>query len=91
MSTVKSRILPEEIIGIPTDPIEIAKRLAARQAVDEWIKQNMIVGIGSGSTIVYAIQRLAERVYSSENLKIRCIPTSFQARTVSIYSESVKE
>ena len=38
-----------------------------------------MVGVGSGSTIVYAVQRLAERV-KEEGLDIRCVPTSFQAR-----------
>lgn len=32
-----------------------------------------------GSTIVYAVTRLAERV-KSENLNVVCIPTSFQAK-----------
>ncbi|KAJ7313371.1 hypothetical protein JRQ81_004674 [Phrynocephalus forsythii] len=40
---------------------------------------NQVLGIGSGSTIVHAVQRLAERV-KQENLNIVCIPTSFQAR-----------
>lgn len=38
-----------------------------------------MVGIGSGSTIVYAVKRLAQRV-QEECLQLRCIPTSFQAR-----------
>uniref|UniRef100_A0A803VB77 ribose-5-phosphate isomerase n=1 Tax=Ficedula albicollis TaxID=59894 RepID=A0A803VB77_FICAL len=42
-------------------------------------QNNQVLGIGSGSTIVHAVQRLAERV-KEENLTIVCIPTSFQAR-----------
>uniref|UniRef100_A0A8C0VSV0 ribose-5-phosphate isomerase n=1 Tax=Cyanistes caeruleus TaxID=156563 RepID=A0A8C0VSV0_CYACU len=43
-----------------------------------WVVQNnQVLGIGSGSTIVHAVQRLAERV-KEENLTIVCIPTSFQ-------------
>ncbi|CAB1325669.1 unnamed protein product [Coregonus sp. 'balchen'] len=38
-----------------------------------------VVGVGSGSTIVYAVDRLAERV-RQEKLNIVCVPTSFQAR-----------
>lgn len=38
----------------------------------------MVVGIGSGSTVVFAVQRLAERV-RAEGLELVCIPTSFQA------------
>lgn len=57
-----------------------AKRIAAYKAVDEWIRRDTkVVGIGSGSTVVFAVDRLAERV-KKEGLDIVCIPTSFQAR-----------
>ncbi|XP_021153474.2 ribose-5-phosphate isomerase isoform X1 [Columba livia] len=58
---------------------EEAKRLAACAAVDKHVQNNQVLGIGSGSTIVHAVHRLAERV-RQENLTIFCIPTSFQAR-----------
>lgn len=58
--------------------IETGKKAAAFAAVDENIKNNQKVGIGSGSTVVYAVQRLAQRI-KEENLNIICIPTSFQA------------
>ncbi len=38
----------------------------------------MVVGVGSGSTVVYAVDRIVERV-KAEGLKLRCIPSSFQA------------
>lgn len=43
------------------------------------MENNQVLGIGSGSTIVHAVQRIAERV-KQENLNLICIPTSFQAR-----------
>nr|XP_060637329.1 ribose-5-phosphate isomerase [Anolis sagrei ordinatus] len=58
---------------------EEAKRLAAVAAVDNHVQTNHVLGIGSGSTIVHAVHRLAERV-KQEKLSIVCIPTSFQAR-----------
>uniref|UniRef100_A0A671R3Z6 Ribose-5-phosphate isomerase n=2 Tax=Sinocyclocheilus anshuiensis TaxID=1608454 RepID=A0A671R3Z6_9TELE len=58
---------------------EEAKKLAAYAAVDTHIQNNQVVGVGSGSTIVYAVDRLAERV-RQEKLNIVCVPTSFQAR-----------
>ena len=61
------------------DNIEKAKRLAAIKAVDNHVKSGDVVGVGSGSTIVYAVTRLSERV-KEENLEIQCIPTSFQAK-----------
>ncbi|CAO1438333.1 unnamed protein product [Diamesa serratosioi] len=59
--------------------LESAKKSAAEKAVNEHVKNNTVIGIGSGSTIVYAVNRLAERV-KAENLTITCIPTSFQAK-----------
>nr|XP_037283274.1 ribose-5-phosphate isomerase-like isoform X2 [Rhipicephalus microplus] len=40
---------------------------------------NYIVGIGSGSTVVYAVEHLARRV-KEHGWKISCVPTSFQAK-----------
>ncbi|CAG5866856.1 unnamed protein product [Menidia menidia] len=58
---------------------EEAKKLAAFAAVDNHVQNNQVIGVGSGSTIVYAVDRLAERV-RQEKLNIVCVPTSFQAR-----------
>ena len=41
--------------------------------------KSMKIGVGSGSTIVFAVERLAERV-KAENLSVVCVPTSFQSR-----------
>ena len=60
--------------------IEASKKLAAETAVNNHVKDGDVVGIGSGSTIVYAVDRLADRV-RQEGLKVKCIPTSFQVRT----------
>jgi len=49
------------------------KRLAGERAVD-YVKDGMAVGLGTGSTVYYAIKNLAERVQAG--LKVRCIPTS---------------
>lgn len=58
--------------------IEDAKKKAGYAAVDEFVKDKMVLGIGSGSTVVYAVERLAQRV-KEENLDVVCIPTSFQS------------
>jgi len=59
--------------------IQQAKRVAARAAVDKHVKNDQVIGIGSGSTIEFAVIRIAERV-KEEHLKVSCIPTSFQSR-----------
>ena len=49
--------------GNGVDLVEAGKRLAAFAAVDENVRANMVVGVGSGSTIAYAVERLAEKVH----------------------------
>jgi ribose 5-phosphate isomerase A len=55
---------------------DVGKRLAGRYAAD-LVEEGMIVGLGTGSTVLYAMERLAERM--NEGLTIHGIPTSFQA------------
>nr|CAG4636377.1 EOG090X0ACL [Eubosmina coregoni]SVE69955.1 EOG090X0ACL [Eubosmina coregoni] len=65
-----------------TDPVEGAKKLAAYKAVDNHVV-NGVIGIGSGSTVVYAVERLAQRV-REEGLEVICVPSSFQAKQLII-------
>ena len=53
--------------------METHKRTAARQAAD-MVKSGMVVGLGTGSTATYMIERLGERI--TEGLHIVGIPTS---------------
>lgn len=59
--------------------MDVGKQTAAVEAVNKFVSNNQNVGIGSGSTIVFAVKRLAERV-KVENLNVKCVPTSFQAK-----------
>ena len=59
---------------------EVGKKAAAIKAVESHIKSGDLVGIGSGSTIVYAVDRLAELVSNGTLTNIQCVPTSFQVR-----------
>ncbi|XP_067838020.1 ribose-5-phosphate isomerase [Heptranchias perlo] len=65
---------------------EAAKKKAGYMAVDNHVQNNQALGIGSGSTIVYAVDRIAKRV-RDENLKVVCVPTSFQARQLILQHE----
>ncbi|WP_408873818.1 ribose-5-phosphate isomerase RpiA [Gluconobacter roseus] len=53
--------------------MNVHKRTAAREAAD-MVKSGMVVGLGTGSTAAYMIERLGERV--KEGLEIFGIPTS---------------
>ncbi len=59
---------------------EVGKKAAAIKAIDSHVQSGNLVGIGSGSTIVYAVNRLAERIKDKTLQDIQCVPTSFQAR-----------
>ena len=60
--------------------IESGKKAAAYKAVEDHVKSKDVVGIGSGSTIVYAVEKLAELVKKGNLVGIKCVPTSFQVR-----------
>ena len=80
-----------KIVSIPIVrkmSLDSAKKIAAYKAVDEWVKDNTVIGIGSGSTVVYAVNRIKERV-EKEKLLLICVPTSFQARQLIISNNLV--
>jgi ribose 5-phosphate isomerase A len=57
--------------------VEKAKKEVAKAAVKH-VEDGFVVGLGSGSTVAYAIQELGEKV-KKEKLVIWGIPTSYQA------------
>jgi len=73
--------------------VEAAKRLAAFRAIDEQVmpllKPGSVVGVGSGSTVVYAVERLVEKVTADTNLfgKVKAVPSSFQATNLIVESK----
>ncbi|KAI9318111.1 ribose 5-phosphate isomerase A-domain-containing protein [Dichotomocladium elegans] len=65
-----------------TNAIENGKKLAAYKAVDDYIRPtHKVVGIGSGSTVVYAVERILQR---PELKDIVYVPTSFQSKSLII-------
>jgi ribose 5-phosphate isomerase A len=60
-----------------------AKRAAGYLAAD-MVRDGMVLGLGTGSTVFYALERLSCRV--QEGLQIKGVPTSYQtARTAQEY------
>jgi ribose 5-phosphate isomerase A len=55
---------------------ETRKRIAGCYAAD-LVEDGTVIGLGTGSTMAYAMERLAARIH--QGLRIRGIPTSFQA------------
>ncbi|XP_046850561.1 ribose-5-phosphate isomerase-like isoform X2 [Xenia sp. Carnegie-2017] len=66
--------------------MDAAKKAAGCAAIDRYVKDNQVIGVGSGSTIVPAIQHLGEKV-KKENLQIKCVPTSFQAKQLIVEND----
>ncbi|MDD1665181.1 MAG: ribose 5-phosphate isomerase A [Methanomicrobiales archaeon] len=56
--------------------VDPGKRAAGRKAA-EMVEDGMVVGLGTGSTMLFAMERLAERIEGG--LSITGIPTSYQA------------
>ena len=57
--------------------IEKAKRNAALEAVKH-VKDNFVIGLGSGSTAAYAIEEIGNRI-KREKIRVSAVPTSYQA------------
>ena len=61
---------------------ESAKQAAALSAVTH-IKDGLVVGLGSGTTIAYALEEIGRRI-REQQLKILGVPTSHQARLLAV-------
>jgi len=57
--------------------IDEAKRNAALEAVKH-VKDNFVIGLGSGSTAAYAIEEIGNRM-KREKIRVSAVPTSYQA------------
>ena len=59
------------------------KKAVAEAAVNE-VTNNMIVGLGSGSTAAIMIKTLANKIKTGELKEIRGVPTSFQSEVLAL-------
>lgn len=59
---------------------DVAKKIAATEAVNSCIDSGMRVGLGTGSTASFAVKRLAERIKTGELRDITCASTSEETR-----------
>ncbi|KAJ2382918.1 ribose-5-phosphate isomerase rki1, partial [Coemansia sp. RSA 2559] len=66
--------------------VEQSKRRAAFAAVDKHVDSSVrVLGIGSGSTVVYAAERLVElKKQNKIHPQLVCVPTSFQSKQLII-------
>ena len=64
------------------------KRMCGYRAVDDYVKSGMVIGLGTGSTAYFAVQRVGEKLKAGELAGIVAVPTSeatrLQAESLSI-------
>merc|ERR1711924_66492 len=56
------------------------KKQVGYMAVDDYVKSGMVVGLGTGSTAAFAVERVGELLKSGELKDIICIPTSVRTK-----------
>jgi len=61
-------------------PAEALKREVGYRAVDDHVRSGMAVGLGTGSTAYYAVERVGAKLASGELRDLICVPTSERTR-----------
>ena len=56
------------------------KKMVGYKSVDDYVKSGMVVGLGTGSTAYFAVERVGELLKSGELKDIVCIPTSVRTK-----------
>ena len=56
------------------------KKMVGYKAVDDYVASGMKVGLGTGSTAAYAVERVGQKLASGELKDIICVPTSERTR-----------
>ncbi|PXF47961.1 putative ribose-5-phosphate isomerase 3, chloroplastic [Gracilariopsis chorda] len=60
--------------------VDELKKLTGYKAVDDYVKSGMVVGLGTGSTAAFAVERLGQKLSSGELSDIVAIPTSIRTK-----------
>jgi len=56
------------------------KKMVGYKSVDDHVRSGMVVGLGTGSTAYFAVERVGQKLKSGELKDIVCIPTSERTR-----------
>lgn len=56
------------------------KKLVGYKSVDDYVRSGMVVGLGTGSTAYYAVERVGQLIKSGELKDVICIPTSVRTK-----------
>lgn len=64
-------------LNLKIEDVEKAKKNAALKAA-EHVEDGQVIGLGSGSTVAYAVEEIGRRI-KLEKIKVLAVPTSYQA------------
>eukprot|EP00929_Paragymnodinium_shiwhaense_P055752 TRINITY_DN27916_c0_g1_i1.p1 TRINITY_DN27916_c0_g1~~TRINITY_DN27916_c0_g1_i1.p1 ORF type:complete len:243 (+),score=63.47 TRINITY_DN27916_c0_g1_i1:67-795(+) len=56
------------------------KKLAGYKAVDDYVQSDTVIGLGTGSTAYFAVERVGQKLKSGELKNIIAIPTSIRTK-----------
>ena len=56
------------------------KKLVGYKAVDDYVTSGMVIGLGTGSTAYFAVERVGQKLKSGELKDILAIPTSIRTK-----------
>ena len=75
--TQRSRVSTSIRMALSQDEL---KKMVGYKSVDDYVKSGMVVGLGTGSTAYFAVERLGEKLKSGELKDIVAIPTSVRTK-----------
>ncbi|CAG9474954.1 ribose 5-phosphate epimerase, putative [Plasmodium vivax] len=71
------------------------KRRVAYKAVDDYVQSNMTIGLGTGTTVFYVLERIEKLMRNGKITNVVCIPTSIdteiKARNLGIPLTTLKK
>lgn len=67
---------------VRTPDSNVEEKRAAGEAAAEMVRDGMVLGLGTGSTVAWTIKRIGEMV--AEGMEVLGVPTSYQAQELAI-------
>jgi ribose 5-phosphate isomerase A len=70
------------MVMVRTPDSNVEEKRAAGEAAAEMVRDGMVLGLGTGSTVAWTIKRIGEMV--EEGIEVLGVPTSYQAQELAI-------
>jgi Ribose 5-phosphate isomerase A (phosphoriboisomerase A) len=79
LGPTRTRAFSRSALNMALSQDELKKQVGYK-AVDDYVKSGMVVGLGTGSTAYYAVERVGQLLKSGELKDIVAIPTSVRTK-----------